>query len=48
MTGIVPATIALLMTRRRPGWVARVSVIAFVLSALSTTLLIVFLAMHDH
>jgi hypothetical protein len=46
LIGIIPATIALLMTRRRPGWVANASVVAFVLSALSSLILLLAVGSH--
>ncbi len=43
LIGIIPATIALLTTRRHPSWVAKVSVVAFILSVLFSLLFLVLL-----
>lgn len=36
LIGMIPSTIAFIMTRRQPGWVAKVSVIGFFISIVTT------------
>lgn len=48
LVGIIPATIAFIMTRRSPGWAAKVSVVALALSALTTAVALAVLILDPH